>query len=69
MSLSKWLSRENGPQSRAHLSPLLQHESEEEGREESTTTITSTNGLRRASLVHFSFRMLSKNNSLRAELP
>ena len=51
MSLSKWLSRDNGPHNRMHLSPLLQHEGEEEGREDSTMTITSTNGLRRASLV------------------
>lgn len=51
MSLSKWLSRDNGPHDRTHLSPLLQHEGEEEDREDSTMTITSTNGLRRASLV------------------
>ena len=54
MSLSKWLSRDNGPHNRTHLSPLLQHEGEEDDREDSTMTITSTNGLRRASLVRLS---------------
>ena len=69
MSLSKWLSRDNGPQSRAHLSPLMQHEAEEENRDDSTMTIASTNGLRRASLVRFSFHVLSDYMSLDAELP
>ena len=55
MSLSKWLSRDNGPHNRSHLSPLLQHEGEEDDREDSTMTITSTNGLRRASLVGVRF--------------
>ena len=52
MSLSKWLQHDNGPQNRLHMSPLLQ--SDEEEREDSTMTITSTHSghvLRRASLV------------------
>ena len=54
MSLSKWLQHDHGQHNRSHLSPLLQLESQDEDRDDSTTTITSArsaSGLRRSSMV------------------
>ena len=54
MSLSKWLQHDHGQHNRSHLSPLLQLDSQDEDRDDSTTTITSArsaSGLRRSSMV------------------
>ena len=70
MSLSKWLQHDHGQHNRSHLSPLLQLESQDEDRDDSTTTITSArsaSGLRRpqhgaALLLRWRLMILSTHN-------